>query len=127
MLLLIAFPFLFMTIVLASAQVSLMSKGRGGFLGWILVSLAVVPGVLAVWSAFRGGHADDAIRAALRVARARGGRVTALDLATDTSLSVEDAESLLRSLEDKGLCQAEPLGERKVYAFPGFGGGPRGA
>ncbi|MBL9021930.1 MAG: serine/threonine protein kinase [Myxococcales bacterium] len=113
----VAVPFLLAGLLLLSTQIALETSGRGNWVGWTLVVLVLLPGFALAGAAWRVGPGADALRAALRVARTRQGRVNALDLATDTSLSVDEAEEVLRALVRKGACRALTDGGKKVYAF----------
>lgn len=55
----------------------------------------------------------------LKLARQRGGRLTTMEAATDTGLTVEDCEQLLRTLADRGFVELEVTDSGvMVYRFP---------
>jgi hypothetical protein len=118
----LAAPFLLVGLLLLITQISLAGAGRGNWIGWTLVVLVLAPGLALAMAAWRVDPGSDALRAALRVARARNGRITALDLAADTSLGLEEAEEVLRALTRKGACKRIEDGGRELYAFSQLGG-----
>jgi serine/threonine protein kinase len=99
-------------------EIRSVSRGKSNLAGWTLVAVFVVPGVLMLLSAFRlrRGLSEPTVRAVLRLARHKGGRLTATELVADTSLSRDEAEQALALLESSGVCKRED-GPRKSYVF----------
>ena len=98
-------------------------KTKNANVGIALIIACAGGGALMVRASRRMGRPDDSSRTTIiiRAAQKRGGRITAAEVVTDTSLSFEEAKIELERLGKAGACEVV-VGDAGilVYRFPEF-------
>ncbi len=86
--------------------------------GWTVALWIVALGWSLFFSSPRGKHRELVI---LDIIKRKGGRITPVEIAAETKLSIEDAKNELETLCDKGAAELQVTGDGNlVYVFRGF-------
>jgi len=111
-------------LLMAWSEISLMQKGKGHILAWVMTVPPFGVAIFCFWRArlvLWPRASAESVRTVLRFARAHGGETTASELAADTPLSLQQATAALQELTASGSCRAETTAHGTiVYRFADF-------